>query len=308
METGETFNLSCHEVPVFISRQWEQRPEGAGQYLLWPSPSVSCPCSADPAGLLCPPPGELCHGAALLSLGRAWLCSLWWSVVCFGLLPLSFKARTKKHKSKQNKAQSCTKRYQSSFSKHSAAQNPRELSRIHANVSSDLNSILPAEGQGMCYLNPVKCWHLNTVIQGPPFSLLHIWASLHTCEFLLLLGHLILNFIPRVHIFATAQGDLISELGPCLLAYKAASTQVSDIIEKWALTLRSSAGSQSFRNALFAWFLLNQNILVSLNPFSNVSLWHSVPSKSCRAVHAVCAFTPPRGRASEFASAGTRGF
>lgn len=118
--------------------------------------------------------------------------------------PYHSKQEQKKHKSKQNKAQSCTKRYQSSFSKHSAAQNPRELSRIHANVSSDLNSILPAEGQGMCYLNPVKCWHLNTVIQGPPFSLLHIWASLHTCEFLLLLGHLILNFIPRVHIFATA--------------------------------------------------------------------------------------------------------
>lgn len=68
-----------------------------------------------------------------------------------------------------------------------------------------------------------------------------------------------------MYVFATAQGDLIFQLGPCLLTYKAASTQVSDATEKQAVTLRSFAGSQRFRNTLLA-LLLNQNTVASLNP------------------------------------------
>lgn len=68
-----------------------------------------------------------------------------------------------------------------------------------------------------------------------------------------------------MHVFATAQGDLIFERRTHLLTYRAASTQVSDAIEKQAVTLRSFAGSSRFRSMLLA-LLLKQNIVVSLNP------------------------------------------
>lgn len=82
-------------------------------------------------------------------------CCLFWPAA-----PVIRSKNKKTTKDKQNKAQSCAKKYQRTFSKPSAAQDPRELSGFqHANISIDLPQILPIREH---YLSPVH---------GP----VHIW-------------------------------------------------------------------------------------------------------------------------------------
>lgn len=85
----------------------------------------------------------------------------------------SKQEKKKQTKDKQNKAQSCAKKYQSAFSKHSAAQNPRDLSRFqHANISTNLNQILSTREHVILILLMLMSKHSHAA--PSPFSTSHL--------------------------------------------------------------------------------------------------------------------------------------
>lgn len=139
-------------------------------------------------------------------------CCLFWPAA-----PVVRSKNEKTIKDKQNKAQSCATKYQTTFSKPSAAQDPRALSGFqHTNITIDLTQFSCPSGNITLALFIVVCTPSHA--EPSPFPTSHLnfpidWTSL--------VFHWDFNALTllQTHICAAAQRS-IPELELCLLSMR----------------------------------------------------------------------------------------